>query len=129
MASLTPVLATRCAQIDSVLEPAAEAKQRKRQATEAEIAAYMRDRTENVARVRAFVEQHNLRAADPLGAQHRGQARGVHTGFCWHGAPRARRVVTSCRGRQACAGKSKLSKPFLLVSCHVHLGALVVVLC
>jgi hypothetical protein len=63
-----------------VLEPAAEAKQRKRQATEAEIAAYMRDRTENVARVRAFVEQHNLRAADPLGAQRRGQARGVHKG-------------------------------------------------
>ena len=55
-------------QIDSVLEPAAEAKQRKRQASEAEIAVYMRDRAENVARVRDFVEQHNLRAVDPLGA-------------------------------------------------------------
>lgn len=55
-------------QIDSVLEPAADAKQRKRQATEAEMAAYMRDRAEIVARVRDFVEQHNLRAVDPLGA-------------------------------------------------------------
>ncbi len=55
-------------QVDSVLEPAAEAKQRKRQASEAEIAVYMRDRAENVARVRDFVEQHNLRAVDPLGA-------------------------------------------------------------
>ena len=60
------------AQIDSVLEPAAEAKQRKRQATDAELAAYMRDRTENVARVRDIVEQHNLREMDPLGAQGRG---------------------------------------------------------
>ncbi|KAK9837323.1 hypothetical protein WJX81_006202 [Elliptochloris bilobata] len=54
-------------EVESVLEPAAEAKQRKRQATEAEIAAYMSDRAENVARVRDYVEQHGLRNVDPLG--------------------------------------------------------------
>ena len=56
-------------QVETILEPPAEAKQRKRQACEAEIAGYMRDRADNVARMRDYVEQHNLRNVDPLGAR------------------------------------------------------------
>ena len=54
-----------------MLEPPAEAKQRKREASEAEIATYMRDRAENAVRMREYVEQHNLRNVDPLGASFR----------------------------------------------------------
>ena len=56
-------------QVETILESPAEAKQRKRQACEAEIAGYMRDRADNVARMRNYVEQHNLRNVDPLGAR------------------------------------------------------------
>ena len=102
------------AQIESVLEPPAEAKQRKRQATEAEIAGYMRDRAENAARMREYVEQHNLRNVDPLGARWVCACAPPARGIPFAGAVQK---AWCCRAESRCFRVSHASK---CAECDVH---------